>query len=263
MTLMKYFKSLKRILDNSSKEGVKYMVHIAACDDDSTFLDQITAMLSELAGKLDLSFETFSNAPDLLCAIEQQHNRFNIILLDISINTHNGIDVSKRIRKYNENVIIIFITSFLEYAPDGYEVKAFRYILKPIKYDILKSEIEAAIDELEKNKVETFSVTAKGIYKTVAVNDILYFESQNRVLLIKDVGGNEIVFYGKLDEIEKLDIFTNFIRAHQSFLVNIRHINYIDKKGKAVILKTNYKIPISRSKIDLVIKKYIAGLKRI
>lgn len=239
------------------------MITIATCDDDLIYLAQIAQYLSELADEQSLRYETFSNAPDLIAAIEKQNDKFDIILLDINIDTDNGIEVAKKIRKFNEDLLIIFITSFLEYAPDGYGVKAFRYILKPIDQDIFKAEIRAAIGELDKNKVPSFSVISKGLCKTIPVNDIVYFESSNRKVTIKDRSGDEIEFYEKLDDIENQEMFVNFIRPHQSFLVNILHINYIEKNARTIILKDNNRIPISRSKIDQVIKKYITGLKKL
>jgi len=239
------------------------MVTIATCDDDLIYLAQIAKYLSELADEQKLRYETFSNASDLISAIRKQNDKFDIILLDINIDTDNGIEVAKQIRKFNEDLLIIFITSFLEYAPDGYGVKAFRYILKPIDPDILKAEIIAAIKELDKNKVLAYSVTSKGLCKTIPVKDIVYFESSNRKVTIKDVNGDEIEFYEKLDDIEKQEIFKNFIRPHQSFLVNILHINYIEKNARTIVLKDNGRVPISRSKIDQVIKKYITGLKKL
>lgn len=239
------------------------MVTIATCDDDLIYLGQIAKYLSELADEQNLRYETFSNASDLISAVRKQNDKFDIILLDIDIDTDNGIEVAKQIRKYNEELLIIFITSFLEYAPEGYGVKAFRYILKPIDPDILKAEIRAAIKELDKNRVLTYSVTSKGLCKTIPVNDIVYFESSNRKVTIKDVNGDEIEFYEKLDDIENQEMFKNFIRPHQSFLVNILHINYIEKNARTIVLKDNGRVPISRSKIDQVIKKYITGLKKL
>jgi len=239
------------------------MVFIAACDDDIIYLNQIAGYLEELSSEQKIRFETFSKASELIAAVEKQHDRYDIILLDINIDEDNGIDVAKQIRKYNEELLIIFITSFLEYAPDGYGVKAFRYILKPINSEVLKADIRSAIEELQKDKEMSFSITSKGLYKKILVNDIVYFESSNRKVSIKDITGDEIEYYSKLDDIESQDLFVNFIRPHQSYLVNILHINYIDKNSKNIILKDNSRIPISRSKIDQVIKKYITGLKKL
>lgn len=58
----------------------------------------------------------------------------DILILDIQMGSINGIELAREIRKLNENNIIIFTTNYLEYALQGYEVAAFRYLKKPIDY---------------------------------------------------------------------------------------------------------------------------------
>ncbi len=80
--------------------------------------------------------------------------------------------------------------------------------------------------------------------KEIAVSDIVYFESKNRIVLIKAVNGSVIQYYGKLDDLETQDKFLNFIRPHQSFFVNILHINYIDKNQRSIVLNNKNSSPI-------------------
>ena len=54
------------------------------------------------------------------------------------MNGLNGMDVARRIREFDNNVEIIFTTSVLDYVCEGYEVNAYRYMLKPIEYIYLK-----------------------------------------------------------------------------------------------------------------------------
>lgn len=57
---------------------------------------------------------------------------YDIALLDIDMGETNGIELAKKLRAENENIVIIFITNFIQYAPEGFEVQAFRYLLKSI-----------------------------------------------------------------------------------------------------------------------------------
>ncbi len=50
--------------------------------------------------------------------------KIDIIFLDIQMKDINGIEVAKKIRKFDEKVEIIFTTAFSEYAP-----KAMRFVL--------------------------------------------------------------------------------------------------------------------------------------
>ncbi len=64
----------------------------------------------------------------------------------------NGIDTSRKIREFDENLEIIFMTSFPEFMQEGYEVKAYRYILKPINEKNHKN-ILPCIDEIMKKGI--------------------------------------------------------------------------------------------------------------
>jgi DNA-binding LytR/AlgR family response regulator len=93
-------------------------------------------------------------------------------------------------------------------------------------------------------KIKRFCIELKGMVKEIAVSDIVYFESKNRIVLIKAVNGSVIQYYGKLDDLETQDKFLNFIRPHQSFFVNILHINYIDKNQRSIVLNNKNSSPI-------------------
>ncbi|MDC9428716.1 two-component system response regulator RgaR, partial [Clostridioides difficile] len=76
----------------------------------------------------------------------------DIIFLDIQMKDINGIEVAKKIRKFDEKVEIIFTTAFSEYAPQGYEVRAYRYLVKPIEYSNFAMGVNLCIDNLQRKK---------------------------------------------------------------------------------------------------------------
>ena len=57
---------------------------------------------------------------------------YDLAFLDIDFGNRRGagIDLARRIRQKRNDTIIIFVTSYVEYAPEGYELRAFRYLLK-------------------------------------------------------------------------------------------------------------------------------------
>ena len=57
----------------------------------------------------------------------------------------------------------------------------------------------------------------------------------------------QIEFYAKLDEIEELLKGKHFVRAHQSYLVNMAYIKYII--GNSLVLENGENIPISRNRM--------------
>lgn len=85
-------------------------------------------------------------------------------------------------RAENGNIVIIFITNFIQYAPEGFEVQAFRYLLKADLSIKLPSYFDSAVQEvLRRKQLVTISINSEII--DVPVNDILYLESIEGPLL--------------------------------------------------------------------------------
>lgn len=68
----------------------------------------------------------------------------------------NGMDITRNIRKVDDNMEIIFITSLIDYVQEGYEVRAYWYLLKPINFQELEKYILTCIKEIEKIKISIY-----------------------------------------------------------------------------------------------------------
>ena len=93
----------------------------------------------------------FVSGEDLL---SNYPNNIDLLFLDIQMNGLNGMDVARRIREFDNNVEIIFTTSVLDYVCEGYEVNAYRYMLKPIEYNIFKNNMGKCIENIIKKKTK-------------------------------------------------------------------------------------------------------------
>ena len=54
-----------------------------------------------------------------------------VVFMDINMPIESGISVSKRIKEFNKDINIIFITAYEQYALEAFEIDALDYILKP------------------------------------------------------------------------------------------------------------------------------------
>lgn len=108
---------------------------------------------------------------------------YDIALLDIDMGETNGIELARKLRASNENIVIIFITNFIQYAPEGFEVQAFRYLLKADLSAKLDSYFDSTVQEvLRRKQLVTISINSEII--DVPVNDILYLESHRRIIVM-------------------------------------------------------------------------------
>lgn len=85
------------------------------------------------------------------CAIKDLAE-YDIAILDIDMGDFSGIDLAWRLRKEKPGIVIIFLTNFIQYAPEGFEVQAFRYLLKTNMQERLVSYFEDAVKEVVRKK---------------------------------------------------------------------------------------------------------------
>lgn len=232
------------------------MLTIAICDDEKKICDYIENRTTEFLAKNDLEAEVsvFYDGSELLKKCENNTQHFDIIFLDIKMKTLNGVECAKLLRDIGVNSLIVFITSSAEYVFSGYEVKAFRYILKTDLVNAFSRVFSECLLELKKLDTSFFTVKTSSSVKNIPLSDILYFESNKRLLNIHTK--NEVVsFYEKLDNVENELKEKDFIRIHQSFLVNAQKIKSVSKD--AVLLSNDFSLPVSKSKATKVKEAYL------
>ena len=232
------------------------MLTIAICDDEKKICDYIESRTTEFLAKNDLEAEVsaFYDGSELLKKCENNIQHFDIIFLDIKMKTLNGVECAKLLRDIGVNSLIVFITSSAEYVFSGYEVKAFRYILKTDLVNAFSRVLGECLLELKKLNTSFFTVKTSSSVKNIPLSDILYFESNKRLLNIHTK--NEVLsFYEKLDNVENELKEKDFIRTHQSYLVNAQKIKSVSKDS--VFLINGFSLPVSKSKATKVKDAYL------
>lgn len=232
------------------------MLTIAICDDEKKICDYIESRTTEFLAKNDLEAEVsaFYDGSELLKKCENNIQHFDIIFLDIKMKTLNGVECAKLLRDIGVNSLIVFITSSAEYVFSGYEVKAFRYILKTDLVNAFSRVLGECLLELKKLNTSFFTVKTSSSVKNIPLSDILYFESNKRLLNIHTK--NEVLsFYEKLDNVENELKEKDFIRTHQSYLVNALKIKSVSKD--MVELTNGESLPVSKSKASKVKEAYL------
>jgi DNA-binding LytR/AlgR family response regulator len=232
------------------------MLNIAICDDEKNICDYIEKRTVECLAKADeeADIKVFYDGAELLQNCRENPSGFDIIFLDIKMKTINGVECAKLLREIGIESLIVFVTSSAEYVFTGYEVKAFRYILKTDLVNAFDRIFGECLTEIRKNTNEIFTVKTASEVRNIPLKDIMYFESNRRVLIIH-TRKDEITFYGKLDDVEKSLTEKDFIRTHQSFLVNALKIKSVKKDS--VELSGGEVLPVSKSRATAVKEAYL------
>lgn len=221
---------------------------IAICDDEKHYVSKIKELMTKCCiDSKKLVFYEFKNGEDFLIAYEPK--KYGIIVLDIEMDRLSGLDVAKQIRKSDSTVIIAFLTSHQEFAVDGYEVNAFRYLLKGQPDEMYIRQLTSIFNEYKQTHI-TFPVQTKNVVYNVSVSDIQYFEVFKRMIVVH-TATDKYEFYGKISDIENDERLIDFVKPHKSYYVNLAFIDHIEadviimSNGEKVLVSRNYKQTIT------------------
>lgn len=226
---------------------------IAICDDETVFVQSIYKYLWQ---QPDCSVECFLSPAELL----EKYNggeRYDVVFLDIIMSPLNGIDTAREIRSYDRRAILVFLTSCLEYAPSGYEVNAFRYLLKPVTEEDISRVMKDIRAELEAS--HTLLLKTPECEFLLHTQELQYLEADNKdtILYYKD---DAITLRRGLNELEIQLPASFFFRIHRKYLVNLAHVREFDEAH--LTLEGGQTLPISRRRsreFRLTLKTYIEG----
>ena len=226
-------------------------MRIAVCDDDKND----ASIIREYLGRFDAGFtyDVFHSALNLVDA----HGReaYDLIFLDIEMKPLNGFEAARVLTADKEKPLIIFVTNSSKYTIQGYEV-AFRYLIKPITYEQFEIVVKASLEQIVPKKI---MIEVGGKNMMISTKDIFYFEVFDHN--VRACTKNDIFDYrDSLKNIEDLLSGGNFIRPHNSFLINLEHV--LSTTQSELIMKDNRVISISRKRKDDVFRALHQFLRR-
>lgn len=235
-------------------------VNVILCDDDPAFLhtfrDDISLVFEKLNVKVEIA--AFGRSDDIpverLVACDMAF--FDI---DFEDEVTNGIDIARKLREHNQRTLIFFVTNFIDYAPAGYEVRAFRYILKRDRGDVLERYIMQAIEQLA-DEQEYLRLSGGDEVIDIPLDRISYIEVMNHDVSIHTVDGSHTL-PGSLSSLEDELGKCGFLRIHNSYLVNMRYIGKY--RSRECILNDGTVLPVSERNYSAQKQKYLLwkGLK--
>ena len=226
---------------------------IAICDDFEQDAKYIASAVNKWAEKerILLDVEVFPSADSLLFHYAD-HKDFDIMLLDIEMPSMSGIELAKKIRLENDAVQIIFITGYIDYISEGYDVAALHYLMKPLSEDKLSEVLNRAVLKIRKNEKSLF-LSISGEMLRIPIYQIKYLEVQQNYVTVH--AKKDYTVKKTLGEFER-ELDERFYRMGRSFIVNLSCINKITKTD--VFLSDGSVIPLPRGQYESLNKAFIA-----
>lgn len=234
------------------------MLRIVVLDDSSEFIEILCKELQAILKEFCINYEikVYEDYMSLLYDLKER-SLYDIYFLDIEMPEINGIDLAKQIRQISKNSYIIFITSYVKYAIDGYEVNAFRYITKNNQlHNKLVNCIEAIVSREKYSNKEYFEIYTNSRKEKVYYEDIYYIykNQKNSVFVVKNCREQEYPYirdtlhnvYQKLDP----DLF---LFIEKGFIVNIYHVMRLD--SSELLMRNGEKLVVSRGHLKEIKKR--------
>ena len=217
-------------------------MRIAVCDDEELFRIEFKSVLDKVLINAEYDIDTFSGGSSLYEAFLK--NPFDLVFLDIEMPGIDGITLAKRLRAVSENVQIVFLTSHIEYALEGYEVNALRYLVKPVDMNKLSEVLKYIQDK--KNNSRQIMIKQEGEDIVIDISDIIYMESMDKNVRIVTSKSEYITRYNISDYEEELKN-SGFLRIHRGYLISLSKVKKIVKND--VVMDGDISLPVSRSNV--------------
>ena len=236
------------------------MFRIAICDDESFFAEELKELISGYMMEKGLVFEidTYSSG-EALVKLGIEVVRYTAVFLDINMEKIDGIKAAEKIREVSREVFIVFVTAYVNYSLEGYRLDAVRYLLKSnANFQSTVNECMNAIMEKLNYSVAKREFDFKEGTKEVSLERLLYIESNLHKLEFHIIEDDMKIYtmYETLNALEDRLAANDFVRIHQSYLVNIKYIKNVVRYK--VVLTNGVELVIPKARYTYVKEQFVS-----
>lgn len=219
------------------------MYKIAVVDDESEVRQGLVSLLREYFAthKIMYDISEYTDGKSIL----HVNVKYDIAFLDIELGEVTGIEVGKKLKKINPNIIIIIITSYDRYLDDAFDLHSFRYFQKPIDQQRLCKALDVVIRQDGQIAIKEANEMIK-----ISYNDITYICIEGRKTVIHTGDGKTFETREKLEQWKEKLFHKYFAQPHSSYIINLKYVTKYSRDS--VELRNNHEeimsIYISRRK---------------
>lgn len=221
------------------------MVKIAVCDDSKYMRGEVKNRILQYSMKKDFDYtiEEYEAGEKLI----ESGVKYDLIFMDYEFedNGANGLEITRKIREYDKNSTIVFVSSYPSIVFDTFEVGTFRFLTKPIDDKKFNNVLDSFLRLMAEDDVLKVRLDGENHFFKESV--IAYVEGmgKNCILHFGD-GRKEMECHETLGAVEGRLSPKKFYRCYKSFLINLAYVDSYNRDE--VTMTTGDKLIISRLK---------------
>jgi len=219
-----------------------------AVDDEPLAISKI----DEFAGQVSFleKVADFSSGIDAIAFLKRA--KVDLVFMDINM---EGLDGLQTIELMNPRPQVIISTAYSQHALRGFDLDVCDYLLKPFSFERFVKAVSRAWEKHCAGQVNEPTVV-----KPVPDKDYIFLRTSNKIqrVLLQNIrfikglsdylevncGEERILVLMSFEEISKLLPSKDFIRVHRSYIINMQHINSVERNHVQIDIES---IPISQS----------------
>lgn len=231
------------------------MLHILICDDEPDFSSLLQAKLTQMPAysRRRMTIDCINDPSSLT---EQIIRKSDLIFLDIDMGDVNGLQLAQKLRTIRNDNVLIFVTNYGEYAAEGYEVNAFRFLPKLQLDEKLSDYFNKAVIACQAH-TRKLNLICDGEETVLPIDKIIYAETCSGSLLLhmNEEQHSTRRVRMTMRKLTELLADEGFLRIHSGFLVNMAYIKRLLSNG-ATLLNSQV-LMVSQHNYPIIKKKYM------
>lgn len=227
------------------------MIRIGICDDSVEQGKLLEKHLHEYMRSVYAEYECmlFQSSRALLYEIESKTN-FDILFLDIEMPEENGIELTKQIRQWQPEILVIFVSAYEKYVYDSFQVQPYRFIPKGQMEKLLFPALEDAVRETIRLENQFYVAKNQQGIEKIPLKEIVYIWHREKYAYIQKRNGECIKVRKTLKQVYDELPQEVFIWIERGYICNLSYIESI--KGDIVKLSTGVELQSSRDRVTAV-----------
>lgn len=235
------------------------MVRVSICDDNRFTREELYCVVNEyfVGRKIPFEIRCYTCGEALL----EDKSAGDIVFLDVEMPGINGIQAGYEILSRNPEAVIIFVTSFEGFLDEAMDMKAFRYLTKPVD----KRRLHSALDTLtERRRFVSFLSEREEIFISEA-NLVMVYSSRRKTYVLTDMGDEYPTTVSIKEWSRMLSASERFSRPHYSYIINMKYVAEINGRNITLICKNGRKssFEASQRKFREFCRDYASAVSRV